>query len=80
MHIKNFIVPIIGFFWIVFQLSLPDLVPELIDYLLMLDNSHYFGLAFLLKATLFVYEIGGMVLFVGGIIAMIVSYRRCQSE
>ena len=70
-------VSVLGLSIIIFQFLLPDLVPNTIDKALSQDNSQYVGVDILLKVALIVYLFVGYILFIGGIVASFISYKRC---
>ena len=69
-------VSLFGLLIVAVQLLLPDPVPDAINKLLAKNYSHFVGLEFTLKAFLFLWVIGGYVVFLGGVVGAFLSYRR----
>ncbi len=80
MNVKGWLsISFLGIVIIALQLFTPDLVPDIIDGLII-NNTSRIVVVLLLKATLIFYYIGGFALFLVGVIGALVSFNRSQSE
>lgn len=66
----------VGILIIVFQLAIPDIIPELVTNLIERDNSNFVGLDFTLKAFLLFYTISGAASLLVGIVTAFITYKR----
>jgi hypothetical protein len=70
---------VVGFILFLIQVRTPDLVDEFINGLLQNPNSPSFtGAVPLLKASLVIWNISGIGLFVAGIVDLVLKRRRGQ--
>ena len=67
---------ILGLLVIIFQILMPDLVPDAILKLLSQDTSQFIGLNPVLQAFLIIWIIGGYVLLITGIVGAVISHKR----
>ena len=63
------IVAVVGLLMTLIQLMMPDLVPPIIDDLII-GASRYTSVVLLLKAFLYFWLFGGYLMFIGGIVAL----------
>lgn len=64
----------IGVIQIFIQLLLPDLAPDAVNNLLTQNHSQFISYGLSLKLSLFLWFCGGIVLFIGGILAAIINH------
>ena len=75
MNVKGWLaISLPGLVIIALQLFMPDLVPDIINDLIAANTSHI-GVVPLLKATLILYYVGGVVLFLVGVIGALISFK-----